>query len=89
MNFEAFYADPNNSHNILRSDCTECHSNIGISLNDNNQFICLSGGGFCGYLYYDASALRPNELLFEIKNPIFPAVKPIYVVIQLSLEIFS
>jgi len=41
LNFEAFYSDPNNSQNILRSDCTECHSNIGISLNYNNHFICL------------------------------------------------
>ena len=88
LNFEAFYADPNNSQNLLRSDCTECHSNIGISSNHGNQFICLSGRGFCGYLYYDVSSLRPNELYFDIKNPITPAVKPIYVVIQLSLEIF-
>ena len=87
MNFEAFYADPNNSQNLLRSDCMECHSNIGISSNHGNQFICLSGRGFCGYLYYDVSSLRPNELVFQIKNPIPPDVKPVYVVIQLSLEI--
>ena len=66
LNFEASYSDPNNSQNILRSDCTECHSNIGIRLKYNNQFICLSGRGFCIYLYYDLSALRPNELIFEI-----------------------
>ena len=68
LNYEAFYSNQNNSQNILRSDCTECHCNIGISLNYNNQFIYLSGRGFCGYLYYDVSALRPNELIFEIKK---------------------
>ena len=46
LNIEAFYSDPNNSQNILGSDCTECHSNIGISLNYNNQFIYISGRGF-------------------------------------------
>ena len=60
LNFEAFYADPNNAQNLLRSDCTECHSNIGISSNYNNNFICLSRRGSCGYLYYDVSSLRPN-----------------------------
>ena len=68
LNFEAFDSDPNNSQNILRSDYTECHSNIGISSNYNNQFICLSWRGFCGYLYYDVSALRPNVLIFERKK---------------------
>ena len=88
LNFEAFYSDPNNSQNILRSDCTECHSNLGISSNYDNHLICLSGRGFCGYLYYDVSALRPNELTFEFGNPLFPATKPVYIVIQLLLEIF-
>ena len=87
LNFEAFYADPNNPQNLLRSDCTECHSNLGITSNYDNHLICLSGRGFCGYLYYDVSALRPNELTFEFGNPLFPMVKPVYIVIQLLLEI--
>ena len=58
LNFEAFYSDPNSSQNILRSDCTECHSNLGISSNYDNHLICLSGRGFLDicimmYQYFD------------------------------------
>ena len=88
LNFEAFYSDPNNASNLFRSDCTECHSNIGQSSNYKNEMICLSGRGFCGYLYYDLSSSRIQDLQFKFGNPLFPNVKPIYVVIQLLLEIF-
>jgi hypothetical protein len=86
LNFEAFYLDQNNENNILRSDCTELHSNLGMKMNHDNNIICLSGRGFCGYLTYDLINLPLNDLRFEYGNPIFPNLHPIYIVIQLLLE---
>jgi hypothetical protein len=86
LNFEAFYPDPNNPNNLLRSDCTELHCNVGFTMNYDNELICLSGRGFCGYLYYDVSDFTMNELKCEYKNPLFPDIHPIYIVVQLLLE---
>ena len=88
LNFEAFYSDVNNPNNLQRSDCTELRSNIVI--NHENNIICLSGRGFSGYLYYDLSTinLQNVDLMFEFGNPLFPLLKPVYVVIQLLYEFF-
>ena len=88
LNFEAIYSDPNNSFNIFRSDCTELHSNIAAIMNYDNQFVCLSGRGFCGYLTYDVSNMSINQLEFKFGNPLFQGKYPIYFVIQLLIEFF-
>ena len=88
LNFEAFYRDPNNPSNIIRSDCTEMRSNIGTTLNYDNNIICLSGRGFCGYLPYEITNLRLSEINFEFGNPLFPGLFPVYVIIQLLLEFY-
>ena len=74
--------------NIIRSDCTELRSNIGTTLNYDNNIICLSGRGFCGYLPYDISNLSLKEINFEFGNPLFPGLFPVYVIIQVLLEFF-
>jgi hypothetical protein len=89
LNFEAFYTDPLSSTNILRSDCTEMHSNIGLTKNYMNDFICLSGRGFCGYLTYDFESIDLSEINFKFGNPKFPGIYPCYVVIQLLLEFYK
>ena len=57
-------------------------------MNFDNDFICLSGRGFCGYLTYDVSNMSLNHLEFKFGNPLFQGVYPIYIVIQLLLEFF-
>ena len=88
LNFEAFYPDPNKPGNIIRSNCTELLSNIGMFTNHDNNIICLSRKGFCGYLYYDVSNLRTQDIRFSFGNPLFENLNPVYVVIQLLLEYF-
>jgi len=86
LNFEAFYTDPNNANNLLRSDCTEMHSTIGVQMNFDNELICLSGRGFCGYLTYDVSRFNMKTITFEYYNKKLAGIFPVYVVIQLFLE---
>jgi len=88
LNFESIYPDPNNPYNIFRSDCTELHSNIATIMNYDNDFVCLSGRGFCGYLTYDVSNMSLQHLEFKFGNPLFQGRYPIYIVIQLLLEFF-
>jgi hypothetical protein len=73
---------------IIRSDCTEMKSNLGVRHNYDNDIICISGNGFCHSLQYDLSNLNLHELKFSFSNPLFPNIYPIYVVIQLLLEFF-
>ena len=88
LNFEAFYTNPENPQVLLRSDCTEMiSSDIGFRANEYNHVICLSGRGFCGYLYYDMSQYTKNDIALVFLNPnpdddTFPT----YVCIQLMLE---
>ena len=88
LNFEAFYTNDANPQVLLRSDCTEMISrDIGFRANEYNDIICLSGRGFCGYLYYDMTQSTKNELTFELCNPNpDDDTLPTYVCIQLMLE---
>ena len=90
LNFEAFYINSDDPQVMFRSDCTELLSDdIGFRANEYNNIICLSGRGFCGYLYYDMSQSTRTELTIRFNDPNpNEALKlhPNYVCIQLMLE---